>query len=77
MRHSARWNVWMLYVYSFGAEFILGETSKYNNTLSIISQIWDYSGSWNSSVWNLLVNIIADDDLAMQGARESTATVLI
>ena len=51
-------------------------------TQFIISQHWDGLGSWNCCLWktkiclSCIFNIMLVDDLATQGARASTATVL-
>ena len=44
----------------------------------IISKYWDGAGGWNacSHKTPYMVTTIADDDLATQGAMESTAMVL-
>ena len=51
-------------------------------TLSIISEHRDDAGSWNLSSYKTMtcllyiMNIMAADDLAMQGAKASAAMVL-
>ena len=75
--------IWISYQLTL---YVLGCSEKtwiYDPLFSIISRCWDKESTWNPSSWktriysSYIVNTVAADDLAMHGARASSAMLLI